>query len=100
MCVLFIWVVVRVFVCLLLVSDYSTKNLYRGLSKLLFMGIIKVEMFEYTKAQKPDALTSGGLGPCIAVGAIYDPMGYIYRTNGNAWTKTTRCQNVRFLCFC
>ncbi|HLD33456.1 MAG TPA: hypothetical protein VJB66_01935 [Candidatus Nanoarchaeia archaeon] len=41
------------------------------------MGIIKVEMFEYKKAQKPDVLTSGGLGPCIAVGAIYDTIGYM-----------------------
>ena len=38
---------------------------------------IKVDMNEYKKANAPDILTSGGLGPCICVGAIYNKKGYM-----------------------
>ena len=34
---------------------------------------IEVEQFEMKKANYPDTLRSGGLGPCIAIG-VYDPM--------------------------
>ena len=33
---------------------------------------IKVEQLEMKKANYPDTLSSGGLGPCIAIG-VYDP---------------------------
>jgi len=36
---------------------------------------IKLEPGEYKTAQSPDILDSGGLGPCIAVGAIYRQKG-------------------------
>lgn len=38
---------------------------------------IEANDFEYKKAKAPDILTSGGLGPCIAVGAIYCSKGYL-----------------------
>lgn len=38
---------------------------------------IKVGVNEYKKATAPDILDSGGLGPCIAVGAIYGKKGYM-----------------------
>ncbi len=38
---------------------------------------IVVETYEYKKAEAPDILCSGGLGPCIAVGAIYGKKGYM-----------------------
>lgn len=38
---------------------------------------IKVNMCEYKKAKAPDELYSGGLGPCIAIGAIYEKRGYL-----------------------
>jgi hypothetical protein len=41
---------------------------------------IIVEMFEYEKAKAPNSLKSGGLGPCIAVGAIYNKKGYLVHT--------------------
>ena len=41
------------------------------------MGEIIVEWAEYEKATAPDELYSGGLGPCIAIGAIYGKQGYL-----------------------
>ena len=41
------------------------------------MEIIKVEQGEYRKARSPDVLDSGGIGPCIVVGAIYGKKGYM-----------------------
>ena len=38
---------------------------------------IKVEQFEYIKTEAPNILISGGLGPCIAIGAIYENKGYL-----------------------
>ena len=34
-------------------------------------------MFEYKKTTAPNRLTSGGLGPCIAVGAMYEGRAYM-----------------------
>ena len=40
--------------------------------------IIKAEMMEpYVKSTSPNIIVSGGLGPCIAVGAIYKAVGYM-----------------------
>ena len=36
------------------------------------MHIIKVGVCEMKKANYPDTLVSGGMGPCIAIG-VYDP---------------------------
>jgi hypothetical protein len=38
---------------------------------------IKVDMNEYKTTTAPNILTSGGLGPCICVGAIYKKKGYM-----------------------
>jgi len=38
---------------------------------------IEVEDTEYKKARAPNELYSGGLGPCIAIGAIYEKRGYM-----------------------
>ena len=38
---------------------------------------IEVKQSEYKKAQAPDILYSGGLGPCIVVGAIYRGNGFM-----------------------
>jgi len=38
---------------------------------------IKVDILGYERARAPDILESGGLGPCIAVGAIYGDQGYM-----------------------
>ncbi len=45
---------------------------------------IEVGQFEFKKAYSPDVLSSGGLGPCIAVG-VFDPLtrsGYIMHSPG------------------
>tara|TARA_Y100000310_G_scaffold296126_1_gene328124 strand:+ start:525 stop:1010 length:486 start_codon:yes stop_codon:yes gene_type:complete len=47
------------------------------------MEIIKVTQFEYKQASAPDILDSTGLGPCIAVGAIYRGKGYMLHTHGD-----------------
>ena len=39
--------------------------------------LIDVDMNEYASATAPDRLSSGGLGPCIAVGAIYENLGHM-----------------------
>tara|TARA_Y100000310_G_scaffold345268_1_gene463267 strand:- start:25122 stop:25583 length:462 start_codon:yes stop_codon:yes gene_type:complete len=39
--------------------------------------LLEVAQFKYKKASPPDQLESGGLGPCIAVGAICKDMGYL-----------------------
>ena len=44
------------------------------------MNEINVEQFEYKTAQAPNILYSGGLGPCIAMGAIYGKKGYMFHT--------------------
>ena len=41
------------------------------------MEIIEVGQFEYETAKDIDYLTSGGIGPCIAVGAIHENKGYL-----------------------
>jgi hypothetical protein len=41
------------------------------------MEIIEVDLYNYKKAEAPDILTSGGLGPCIAVGAICGNQGFL-----------------------
>jgi hypothetical protein len=38
---------------------------------------IEVNMFDYKKAKAPDELYSGGVGPCISIGAIYQKKGYM-----------------------
>ncbi|MBS3093467.1 hypothetical protein J4456_02700, partial [Candidatus Pacearchaeota archaeon] len=42
-----------------------------------FMEEIIVGQGEYKKARAPDELDSGGIGPCIAIGAIYNKRGYM-----------------------
>ena len=39
---------------------------------------IKVEQFEYRTSRSPNVLYSGGLRPCIAMGAIYGKKGYMF----------------------
>jgi hypothetical protein len=41
------------------------------------MEIIRVEDTEYKKARAPNELDSGGIGPCIVIGAIYGKKGYM-----------------------
>ncbi len=41
------------------------------------MRIIEVNQQEYKKTFAPNVLESGGLGPCVAVGAIYGRRGYM-----------------------
>ena len=43
------------------------------LGQRLYDNAIKVEFMEEDKAESPDVLRSGGLGPCIAIG-VYDPL--------------------------
>jgi len=38
---------------------------------------INVDMWEYKEAKAPDELYSGGVGPCIVIGAIYGRRGYM-----------------------
>ena len=38
---------------------------------------ILVDVNEYKKATAPDELYSGGAGPCIVIGAIYEGTGYM-----------------------
>ena len=38
---------------------------------------IEVKQNEYRKAQAPDILYSGGIGPCIIVGALHGKSGYM-----------------------
>jgi len=38
---------------------------------------IRVSTFEYETATAPDELYSGGIGPCIVMGAIYGKKGYM-----------------------
>ena len=38
---------------------------------------IAVEMCDYKKTQSPNTLYSGGIDPCIAIGAIYNKKGYM-----------------------
>lgn len=48
-----------------------------------------VHQFEYRKAAAPETLDSGGLGPCIVVGAIYETTGYMahYHTVSDSTTE-------------
>ena len=39
---------------------------------------IEVGQFEYRTTRAPNELYSGGLGPCIAMGAIYGKKGYMF----------------------
>jgi hypothetical protein len=41
-------------------------------------------MNEYKRANAPDILTSGGLGPCTCVGAIYGKKGYMVHYTAGA----------------
>lgn len=38
---------------------------------------IEVEQFEYKTTKTPNELYSGGVGPCIVIGAIYEGRGYM-----------------------
>ena len=39
---------------------------------------IKVEQFQYRTTRAPNELYSGGVGPCIVMGAIYGKKGYMF----------------------
>lgn len=39
--------------------------------------IVTVPMFNYRKARAPSQLDSGGCGPCVVVGAIYENNGFM-----------------------
>ncbi len=45
---------------------------------------IKVDQFEYQKTRAPNELYSGGVGPCIVVGAIYRKKGYMFHQHSVA----------------
>ncbi|MBR9683217.1 hypothetical protein GOV03_01635 [Candidatus Woesearchaeota archaeon] len=47
---------------------------------------IEVDMYNYQQATAPDTLTSGGLGPCIAVGAICGKDGFMVHYLGYVTT--------------
>lgn len=42
---------------------------------------IEVSQFDYRVARAPNELYSGGLGPCIAMGAIYGKKGYMFHAH-------------------
>jgi hypothetical protein len=41
------------------------------------MSIITVDIDEYIKSEAPHKLDSGGVGPCIVIGAMYENKGYM-----------------------
>jgi|TARA_Y100000310_G_scaffold131979_1_gene131096 chemotaxis receptor (MCP) glutamine deamidase CheD len=67
------------------------------------MNSVRVREGHYETANDPDILYSGGLGTCVAVGAIYEGQGYMSHdpvnsdtgngsTNGTTILRPTSCK--------